>query len=110
MKFCKWTLGIIVMTLILSCCCVNQVFAASSDAYKSEKINGVGVKYVTLDMKDKNIQPRVLNAQNQICATESLASMAKKAGAFTAMEPILKLTAVLQSPGVQSLRMVRCYI
>ncbi len=85
MKFCKWTLGIIVMTLILSCCCVNQVFAASSDAYKSEKINGVGVKYVTLDMKDKNIQPRVLNAQNQICATESLASMAKKAGAFAAI-------------------------
>ncbi|MEN6325237.1 MAG: phosphodiester glycosidase family protein [Syntrophomonas sp.] len=63
----------------------NPVWAAQSGAYNSTNINGTSVKFVTLDMNSHNIQPVVLNAQNQICATDSLANMAQAAGAFAAI-------------------------
>jgi hypothetical protein len=63
----------------------GQAGAASSTAYSNSNINGVGVRYVTLDMNDKSIHPMVLNAQNQLQATDSLTSMAKAAGAVAAI-------------------------
>ncbi|MEN6351015.1 MAG: phosphodiester glycosidase family protein [Syntrophomonas sp.] len=73
---------VLIMTLL---CWSNPVWAASSSAYNSAKINGVSIKYVTLDVNSNNIKPVVLNAQNQMCATDSLAGMAQAASAFAAI-------------------------
>ena len=62
----------------------GQVEAAST-AYTSLNMNGVSVRYVTLDMNDQSLQPIVLNAQNQLQATDSLTNMAKAAGAVAAV-------------------------
>lgn len=64
---------------------LSYAYAASSTAYSSQSLNGVGVRYVTVDMNNTNIQPVVLNAQNQLLASESLAGMAKRAGAVAAI-------------------------
>ncbi len=73
------------ITITALLCWSNPVLAAQSSAYNSTNINGTNVKFVTLDMNSHNIQPVALNAQNQICATDSLANMAQGAGAFAAI-------------------------
>ncbi|NLJ59158.1 MAG: hypothetical protein GX339_09985 [Tissierellia bacterium] len=62
----------------------SLVYAATS-SYSKKNINGVNVNYVELKMGNLNVKPIVLNANNQMASTESLASMAKKAGAFAAI-------------------------
>lgn len=79
----KKVLGLIVIIALLSW--GNPVYAASTSSYSSATVAGIGVKYVTLDMNSHNIQPVVLNAQNQMCGTDSLANMAQSARAFAAI-------------------------
>lgn len=62
----------------------NFVYAESS-AYSSQNIGGIQVNYVTVDMNDKNIKPVMLNAQNHLNSTDSLANMAVNAQAFAAV-------------------------
>lgn len=83
MNYCRRIWGLILIVSLL--CWGDPAGAASSSAYNSAKVNGVSIKYVTLDMNSNNIKPIVLNAQNQICATDSLAGMAQAAGAFAAI-------------------------
>lgn len=58
------------------------VYAAG--AYKSESINGIKINHVDIKM-ESNIKSVVLNAGNQMNSTDSLANMAKNAGAFAAI-------------------------
>lgn len=62
----------------------SNTFAVSSDL-KNVNINGLNVKCVEINMNDKRIKPLVLNAKNEMNATDSLSSMAKDAGAFAAI-------------------------
>jgi len=83
MKFYTRILGLIIFfTVLLG---VSQADAAATHTYKSTTLSGVKIKYVTIDMNDKSIKPVVLNAQDQMCQTDSLVNMAKKAGAFAAI-------------------------
>ncbi len=63
----------------------NFTFAASSSAYNSQNINGMKVNYVTVEGNNQNVKPIILNAGNQMNTTDSLANMAKSAGAFAAI-------------------------
>ncbi|MDD3023497.1 MAG: hypothetical protein PHE26_06320, partial [Syntrophomonadaceae bacterium] len=83
MNIYRRVFGIIIITAML--CCINQAWAAPSSTYSDAKVSGISVKYVTLDMNNHNIQPVILNAQNQMCGSDSLANMAKTAGTFAAI-------------------------
>ena len=63
----------------------NFSCAATPTAYNNQSINGVNLKYITVDMNNKNMKPVVVNAQNQFLTTESLSGMAKRAGAVAAI-------------------------
>lgn len=76
-----WALILIAAAL----CWCSPVMAGAPSTYNSAKMNGISVKYVTLDMNGNNLKPVVLNAQNQLCAVDSLAGMAQSAGAFAAI-------------------------
>ncbi len=78
----------IFILLISAICLTSPVYAAG--AYKSESINGIKINHVDIKIESK-IKPVVLNAGNQMNSTDSLANMAKNAGAFAAItEHILK--------------------
>lgn len=74
---------------ILSCIIVcvmmfsnNEVLGANS--YINSNINGSNVNYIKIDMNN-NVKAVVLNANNQMNSSDSLSSMASKAGAFAAI-------------------------
>ena len=74
------------------CCLILAVIISSSSfvyaatsSYSSKNINGVNVNYVELNMSNLDVKPIVLNANNQMASTESLESMARKVGAFAAI-------------------------
>lgn len=83
MNMVKRICGLIIAAAFL--CCINQAGAAAAGAYQSANVSGISMKYITLDMNNQNIQPLVLNAQNQMCGTDALANMARTAGAFAAI-------------------------
>ncbi|HBD63555.1 MAG TPA: hypothetical protein DC038_03865, partial [Clostridiales bacterium] len=72
----------IFISLISAICLTSPVYAAG--AYKSESINGIKINHVDIKI-ESNIKPVVLNAGNQMNSTDSLANMAKNAGAFAAI-------------------------
>jgi len=76
---------LISLTLIISLLSSGSVIYGASSAYSSKAINGANVNYVTIDMNNKNIKTQILNANGQMNSTDSLAGMAKKAGAFAAI-------------------------
>ncbi len=81
-SFISKTLIIILsLTLLFN----NTAVYGASSAYCSDSISGTSVRYVTIDMNNKNIQTKVLNANNQLNSSDSLANMAKNAGAFAAI-------------------------
>lgn len=61
----------------------NPTFAATS-SYENTNINGINMNYVDIHM-NSNIKAVVLNAGNQMNSSDSLANMAKNAGAFAAI-------------------------
>lgn len=58
---------------------------AASHAYTSSNINGFNVKHITLDMNDATMKSVVLNANNELSATQSLGEMAKAVDAVAAI-------------------------
>lgn len=72
----------IFISLISAICLTSPVYAAG--AYKSESINGIKINHVDIKI-ESNIKSVVLNAGNQMNSTDSLANMAKNAGAFAAI-------------------------
>ncbi|SES85119.1 Predicted protein [Natronincola peptidivorans] len=73
---------IVIAILILS---TTSVFASNPYAYTSSSINGFNVNHITLDMNDTTMKSVVLNANNELTATQSLAEMAKTANAVAAI-------------------------
>lgn len=71
--------------LLVALFCSGTVALAVSSSYSNNTISGANVRYVTIDMNNKNIYTKILNANNQMNSSDSLASMAKKAGAFAAI-------------------------
>ncbi|MBE6030349.1 MAG: phosphodiester glycosidase family protein [Clostridiales bacterium] len=62
----------------------SPVFAASS-AYTTTSDSGHSLKYVTIDMNDKNIEPVMMTAGSDLNSAESVASMAQRYKAFAAI-------------------------
>lgn len=82
MRFTKITFIAVVLISLL----VNPgVSYGAATAYKNEAVNGVNLRYVTVDMSNDGIRPVILNAQNKITETEPLAAMAQKVGAVAAI-------------------------
>ncbi len=83
MRFSKIVLIAAVMISLL----INpgSSYGAAATAYKSETLNGVSLRYVTVDMSSEGISPVVLNAQNKITETEPLSAMAQKMDAVAAV-------------------------
>lgn len=73
---------IIITVLIFS---TTSIYAGSASSYTSQKVADISVKYITVDMNNTNTKPVVLNAKNQMTSSDSLANMAKSAGAFAAV-------------------------
>jgi len=61
------------------------VVYGESSTYTPTSVNGVKVNYITIDMNDKSISTKVLNAGNQMTTVDSLNNMASGAGAFAAI-------------------------
>ncbi len=78
------TKRIIVLILIISIMFSNIAFANVS-SFSKKSVNGISINAVELNMNSKAIKSVILNANNQMLSTESLASMAKKQGAFAAI-------------------------
>jgi len=74
---------IIITILILG---KTSVFANSNSySYTSTNVNGFNVNHITLNMNDTTIKSVILNANNEIAATESLNQMANKVDAIAAI-------------------------
>lgn len=73
-----------IFCITLAALVLNTAFAYASSSYKNESINNLKVNYVSVSLGE-NIKPVVLNANNQMNSTDSLANMAKNAGAFAAI-------------------------
>jgi exopolysaccharide biosynthesis protein len=80
MKLFKQVLCLTLAAILLG---NNTTFAATS-SYKNTNINGINMNYVDIHM-NSNIKAVVLNADNQMNSSDSLANMAKSAGAFAAI-------------------------
>lgn len=64
----------------------TSVFAYSNPySYTSSKVNGFNINHITLNMNDTTMKSVVLNANNEISATQSLEQMAKESGAIAAI-------------------------
>lgn len=63
---------------------LNTAFAFASSSYSNENINNIKINYVSVSL-GQNIKPLVLNANNQMTSSDSLANMAKNSGAFAAI-------------------------
>lgn len=74
----------ILFTLVITIMFSSRTYADIS-SFSNKKINGININAVELDMPSNRIKPIILNANNQMIATESLASMAQKHGAFAAI-------------------------
>lgn len=73
----------IIMVLTLS---MQGIFAYSNSyAHTYQNINGTNINYITLNMNDTTLKSVVLNAKDEIAATESLDKMAKKVDAIAAI-------------------------
>lgn len=70
------------LLLTAAICLTSPAYAAG--AYRSESINGIKINHVDIKI-ESSIKPVVLNAGNQMTSTDSLANMAKGAGAFAAI-------------------------
>ncbi|NLB33373.1 MAG: hypothetical protein GX818_06395 [Tissierellia bacterium] len=79
MKIIRKIFYIIITTILL-----NTVFVYAASSYNNENINNININYVSVEL-GQNIKPLVLNANNQMNSTDSLANMAKNAGAFAAI-------------------------
>lgn len=75
---------IILLVLLITILFPLEVFANIS-SFSTKKVNGININSVELNMNSKRIKPVILNANNQMLSTESLESMAKKQGAFAAI-------------------------
>lgn len=73
-----------IFCITLAALVLNTAFAYASSSYKNENINNLKVNYVSVSLGE-NIKPVVLNANNQMNSTDSLANMAKNVGAFAAI-------------------------
>ncbi|RKD25852.1 hypothetical protein BEP19_02655 [Ammoniphilus oxalaticus] len=83
MKLLKFILSFTILLLILP---YNSGDAhQTSVAQATKRINGKNVSLVYIDLNNKNIEVKPVLARNQIGATESLESMAKRSNAFAAM-------------------------
>ncbi len=82
MRFTKITF---IAAVIISLLVNPGVSYGAATAYKNEAVNGVNLRYVTVDMSNEGIRPVILNAQNKITETEPLAAMAQKVGAVAAI-------------------------
>lgn len=80
MKFFKHVLCLTLAGVLL---CNNPTFAATS-SYQNTNINGININYINIQM-NSNIKTVVLNAENQMNSSDSLANMAKSSGAFAAI-------------------------
>lgn len=80
MKLLKHVLCLTIAALLLV---NNQTFAVTS-SYQNTTINGINMNYINIQM-NSNIKAVVLNAGNQMNSSDSLANMARNAGAFAAI-------------------------
>lgn len=81
MKLFKHVLCLTLAAVLLSS---NPALAATS-SYQNTNMNGININYISIDMKNSNMKAVVLNAGNQMNSSDSLANMAKSAGAFAAI-------------------------
>lgn len=72
------------LVLIITLLFPVNVFANIS-SFSTKNVNGIKINAVELNMNSNRIKPVILNANNQMLSTESLPSMAKKQGAFAAI-------------------------
>lgn len=80
MKLFKHVLGLTLSALLL----INIPAFAAVSSYQSTSMNGINMNYINIQM-NSNIKTVVLNAGNQMNSSDSLANMAKNAGAFAAI-------------------------
>jgi exopolysaccharide biosynthesis protein len=80
MKLFKYVLSLTLATALLS----NNPTFASTSSFQNTNINGINMNYVDINM-NSNIKAAVLNADNQMNSSDSLANMAKNVGAFAAI-------------------------
>lgn len=75
---------VLILALVMIIVFSSNGYAAVS-TFNKKSINGININAVDLNMNSKKIKPVILNANGQMLSTESLASMAKKAGVFAAI-------------------------
>lgn len=63
---------------------LNVAFVYAASSYNTENINNIKTNYLSISM-GQNIKSVILNANNQMNSSDSLANMAKNAGAFAAI-------------------------
>lgn len=85
MKLEKMLAGILTTTFLIGLFIFPQPGYSASHGYDSQTIAGHRVNYVTLDMNNNDLKPVILNANNQICATQNLSDMAKSVDAVAAI-------------------------
>lgn len=78
MKIINKAICIITAAIIFSS---SYAYAATS-SYNNENVNGINVKYVEVSINSNNVKSIVLNANNQMNSTDSLANMARGVNAF----------------------------
>ncbi len=80
MKIFKHVLCLTLAAVLLG----NNPTIAATSSYQNTNINGINMNYINIHM-NSNMKTVVLNAGNQMNSSDSLANMAKSAGAFAAI-------------------------
>jgi len=81
MKIINKAICIITAAIIFS----SSFAYAATSSYSTENVNGINVKYVEVSMNNNKVKTVVLNANNQMNSTDSLANMARGVNAFAAI-------------------------
>lgn len=80
MKIIKKVISIVAAATMLS----SSLAYGATSSFNKGNVNGINLNYVEVKM-DSKVKTAVLNAKNQMNSTDSLASMAKTANAFAAI-------------------------